>query len=115
MSTHAGVVRSFDLGGSAMSSRRWAARCSCGEVATTGAWHEALAFLTQHLRVSTKQRARQSTSRLTPDLRYVDYQPPLVVARNGNGHSAEPPVVRQPVLRLLGALVRVVIGALRSL
>ena len=40
-----GAVRSFELGGtSTTAGRRWAARCSCGVVATTGAWPGAQPF-----------------------------------------------------------------------
>src|SRR5205823_8450103 len=49
LDAHMGAVRSFELGGtSTTAGRRWAARCSCGVVATTGAWPEALAYLSKH-------------------------------------------------------------------
>lgn len=115
MSTHhRGAVRSFDLGGPGMGGRRWAARCRCGAVATTGAWAEALAFLTQHLRVTAAADPAHSAGRLTPDLRLVEYRSPLVTARNGNGHRPAPRAQVSWLRRLLTTAARLVLGALGS-
>lgn len=113
MGTHSGVVRSFDLGGTGTAGRRWSARCKCGTLATTSAWAEALAFLTQHLQVTAKPREARPATSLTPDLRYVEYQPPLVTARNGNGHRPLSSVGARPLTRIFGALVHIVLSALR--
>jgi hypothetical protein len=114
MSTHAGSVRSFDLGGPGASGRRWCARCECGVLATTGAWDEALAFLTAHLRATARPRATWSAGRLSPDLRSVDCWQSAVVRRNGNGHAQPATNGHRPVVRVLGSFVRVVLGALRA-
>jgi hypothetical protein len=109
MSTHFGSVRSFDLGGPVTAGRRWSARCRCGALATTATWSEALGFVNQHLRVSAAPPLASSSNHHTPDLRFVEYQPPVVTGWNGNGH-----VPRRRFVRAVGALVRVVVSALRS-
>jgi hypothetical protein len=106
-------VRSFDLGGPSTAGRRWSARCHCGALATTGAWDEALAFLTDHLR-ATAPRATLSARRLSPDLRSVDCWQSAVVRRNGKGYAAPETNGHRPVIRALGSFVRVVLGALRA-
>ena len=113
MSTHAGSVRSFDLGGPGALGRRWCARCVCGALATTGAWDEALAILTDHLRATATPRVT-SSSRLSPDLRRVDCWQSVVVRRNGNGYAEPETNGHRPVIRALGSFVRVVLGALRA-
>ena len=110
---HAGSVRSFDLGAPSTGGRRWSARCVCGALATTGAWDEALAFLTEHLRATARPRATWSAGRLSPDLRSVDCWQ-SVVRRNGNGHGKPETNGHRPVVRVLGSFVRVVLGALRA-
>lgn len=108
MSAHAGVVRSFDLGGPGTAGRRWSARCRCGALATTATWPEALTFLNRHFRASAAAPRRPPANHHTPDLRFVAYQPPAVTTSNGNGHAP-----RRPFMRAVGALVRVVVGVLR--
>jgi hypothetical protein len=107
-------VRSFDFGGTSTAGRRWSARCKCGALATTGAWADALAFLTEHLRASAKPRATWSSNRLSPDLRSVDCWQSAVVRRNGNGYAEPATNGHRPVVRVLGSFVRVVLGALRA-
>jgi hypothetical protein len=114
MTAHAGSVRSFDLGGPSTAGRRWSARCRCGALATTGAWDEALAFLTEHLRATATPRATWSAGRLSPDLRSVDCWQSEVARRNGNGYAPRETNGHRPVVRRLGSFVRVVLGALRA-
>jgi hypothetical protein len=109
-----GAVRSFELGGtSTTAGRRWAARCSCGVVATTGAWPEALAYLSEHRRAAPELRTAWAARRPTPDLRGVEYRPIDVVwpAVNAvNGHRRRVSTLRQLVTGVLHSLVRVTVG-----
>src|SRR4029450_8939063 len=67
LGTHFGAVRSFELSGtSTTAGRRWAARCSCGVVATTGAWPEALAYLSEHHRAAPNLRPAEWARRPAP-------------------------------------------------
>jgi hypothetical protein len=111
MSTHFGAVRSFDLGGAGTAGRRWSARCSCGALATTGAWPDAMAFVTEHLKVTAQPRDAPIGSHATPDLRRVDCWRPVVVTHNGNGRTGPVSVMRRRAVHLLNALVRVVVSA----
>jgi hypothetical protein len=108
MSAHSGEVRSFDLGGPHSLGRRWAARCSCGAMGTSGVWREALAFLTQHLEVTARLRVTWLTSHPTPDLR-AEYWVPAV-RYNGNGRTSPVFALRRRVARIVDSLVRVVVG-----
>ena len=106
-----GAVRSFELGGtSTTAGRRWAARCSCGVVATTGAWPEAMAYLSEHRRATPELRAAWRARRPTPDLRGVDYRPVDVVLSAANGHRPRVSTLRQLVTGVLHSLVRVTVG-----
>ena len=107
-----GAVRSFELGGtSTTAGRRWAARCSCGVVATTGAWPEALAVLSEHRRRATPElRAAWVARRPTPDLRGVEYRPIDVVWPAVNGHRPRVSTLRQLVTGVLHSIVRVTVG-----
>jgi hypothetical protein len=112
LGTHFGAVRSFELGGtSTTAGRRWAARCSCGVVATTGAWPEALAYLSEHHRAAPNLRPALLASRPTPDLRGVEYRPIDVVRPVSNGHRPRASSLRQLVAGVLHSIVRLTVGA----
>jgi hypothetical protein len=106
MSRHRGVVRSFELGGPGSGGRRWAARCSCGALGTSGSWREALTFLTQHLAITAQLRATWLASHPTPDVRGEYWFP--VAQHRRNGHK------RVSFLRRMtgavGSIMRVVVG-----
>jgi hypothetical protein len=108
MSTHTGAVRSFDLGGPGSAGRRWVARCRCGVVGTSGAWREALEFLTEHLEITARLRATWLANNPGPDMRGEYWLP--VVHRNGNGRASRVPSLPRRVARLVNAFVRVVLG-----
>jgi len=108
--THGGAVRSFELGGPGASGRRWAARCSCGALATTGAWPDALAFLTKHLQTTAPPRPWWTAAHPTPDLRGVEYARCVVVNSHRNGQKATASVVQQRAVRLLRSAVAVVLS-----
>jgi hypothetical protein len=111
LDSHLGAVRSFELGGtSTTTGRRWAARCSCGVVATTGAWPEAIAYLSEHRRATPELRAAWVSSRPTPDLRGVEYRRIDVIGRNGDAHRPRVPVMRQLVAGVLHTVVRAAVG-----
>jgi hypothetical protein len=106
-----GAVRSFELGGtSTTAGRRWAARCSCGVVATTGAWPEALAYLSEHRRATPELRRAWTARRPTPDLRWAEYRPIDVVWPVVNGHRPRVSALRQLVTGVLHSIVRVTVG-----
>ena len=106
-----GAVHSFELGGtSTTAGRRWAARCSCGVVATTGAWPEALAYLSEHRRATPQLRTAWVAGRPSPDLRAVEYRPIDVVWPAVNGHRPRASTLRQLVTGVLHTLVRVTVG-----
>ena len=110
-----GAVRSFELGGtSTTTGRRWAARCSCGVVATTGAWPEALAYLSEHRRATPAPRTASVAGRPTPDLRGVEYRPIDVLWPAVNGHRPRAPTLRQLATGVLHSLVRVMLGVFSS-
>ena len=109
MRTHAGAVRSFDHGGPGASGRRWAARCRCGALATTGAWPEALAFMTKHLQTTAPPRRWSTADHPTPDLRGAEYGRP-VVNYHSNGHKPAVSVVRHRAVRLLRSAVAVALS-----
>jgi hypothetical protein len=112
LGTHVGAVRSFELGGtSTTAGRRWAARCSCGVVATTGAWPEALAYLSEHRRATPSLRQARVASRPTPDLRGVEYRPIDVVRPAANGHRPRASSLRQLVAGVLHSIVRLTVSA----
>jgi hypothetical protein len=112
LGTHVGAVRSFELGGtSTTAGRRWAARCSCGVVATTGAWPEALAYLSEHRRATPNLRPAPVAGRTTPDLRGVEYQPIDVVWLATNGHRPPTSSLRQLVAGVLHSIVRLTVSA----
>jgi hypothetical protein len=113
MRTHVGAVRSFDLGGaSTTAGRRWAARCTCGAVATTAAWPEALDYLSEHRRVTADVRAAWVANRPGPDLRPVEYPRVAVVSVNGHAGADSRPgsVVQQLVAGVLHTITRVAFG-----
>lgn len=106
-------MRSFELGGTATTAgRRWAARCSCGAVATTRAWPEAIAYLSEHQRSTPQLRAAWVASLPTPDLRGVEYSPVDVIRPAANGHG-RPRVsfLRHLVAGALHSLVRLAVGS----
>jgi hypothetical protein len=103
-------VRSFDLGGRGAGGRRWSARCHCGALATTGAWPDALAFVTDHLRVTARPRAVWTANHATPDLRRVEYGIPVVVKQHVNGHRPGGAGVRRRTVGLLRSAVRVLLS-----
>lgn len=106
-----GAVRSFELGGtSTTAGRRWAARCSCGVMATTGAWPEAIAYLSAHRRATPELRVAWVASRPTPDLRGVEYRRIDVIRHVGDGHRPRVSFLRQLVAGVLHSLARVGIG-----
>jgi hypothetical protein len=119
LGTHFGAVRSFELGGtSTTAGRRWAARCSCGVVATTGAWPEALAYLSEHRRATPDPRPSPAANRPTPvanrptpDLRGVEYRPIDVVRPAVNGHRPPALFLRQLVAGVVHSIVRLTVGA----
>jgi hypothetical protein len=112
LGTHFGAVRSFELGGtSTTAGRRWAARCSCGVVATTGAWPDALAYLSEHHRAAPNLHPALLASRPTPDLRGVEYRPIDVVRPVSNGHRPRASSLRQLVACVLHSIVRLTVGA----
>jgi hypothetical protein len=112
LDAHFGAVRSFELSGtSTTAGRRWAARCSCGVVATTGAWPEALAYLSEHRRATPELQAAWRPRRPTPDLRGVEYRPIDVVWLAVNGHRPRASFLRQLVTGALHAVVRFTLGA----
>jgi hypothetical protein len=111
LGTHFGAVRSFELGGtSTTAGRRWAARCSCGVVATTGAWPEALAYLSEHRRATPDPRPTRVANRPTPDLRGVEYRPIDVVRPALNGHRPPALFLRQLVAGAVHSLARAVVS-----
>jgi hypothetical protein len=110
MRTHAGAVRSFDLGGPGAAGRRWAARCSCGALATTGAWPEAITFLTKHVQRTARPRLLWTVAHPTPDLRGVEYGRPVVINHHSNGHNPRVSLVGQRAVRLLRSAVAVVLS-----
>jgi hypothetical protein len=128
MSTHVGSVRSFVLGVPATAGRRWAARCSCGALATTDAWSDALDFMTDHLQLNARPRAVWSAARPFPDLRRAECWRPVVVgpnghngngqhgnaqngdAQNGNGRTPRIVIFHRRVVRLVSTAVRVALG-----
>jgi hypothetical protein len=79
-------------------------------VATTGAWPEALAYLSEHRRATPELRAGWMASRPTPDLRGVEYSRIDVVIRPRKGR---PPVLflRQLVAGVVHSLVRITVGS----
>jgi hypothetical protein len=112
LDNHVGAVRSFELGGTATTAgRRWTARCSCGVVATTGAWPEAIAYLSEHRRTTPELRAARVASLPTPDLRGVEYSRVVVIRPATNWHR-RPRVVffRQLVAGALHSLVRLAVA-----
>jgi hypothetical protein len=112
LGTHFGAVRSFELGGTSTTAvRRWAARCSCGVVATTGAWPEALAYLSEHRRAAPDPRPTPVPNRPMPDLRGVAYRPIDVVRPAVNGHRPPALFLRQLVAGVLHSIVRLTVGA----
>ncbi|MFL6244182.1 MAG: hypothetical protein ACJ73V_14310 [Acidimicrobiia bacterium] len=112
LGTHVGAVRSFELGGtSTTAGRRWAARCSCGVVATTGAWPEALAYLSEHRRATPSLRQARVAGRPTPDLRGVQYRRIDVVWPAANGYRPRASSLRQLVAGVLHSIVRLTVGA----
>jgi hypothetical protein len=79
-------------------------------VATTGAWPEAIAYLSEHRRATPELRAAWVASRPTPDLRGVEYRRIDVVGHNGDAHRPRVPVLRQLVAGVLDTLVRAAVG-----
>lgn len=109
LDAHVGAVRSFELAGTAATvGRRWAARCSCGAVATTGAWPEALAYLGEHRRAMPSLRTAWTASRPTPDLRGVEYRRiEVVLHTRARRHSSPVMFLRQIVAGVLNSLTRI--------
>jgi hypothetical protein len=115
MSTHLGSVRSFELGVPATAGRRWAARCTCGALATTDAWSDALGFITDHVRLNARPRAVWSASRPFPDLRRADCWPAVVArnghnGQNGSGRTRRVVIFHRRVVRLVSTAARVALG-----
>jgi hypothetical protein len=82
-------------------------------VATTGAWPEALAYLSEHQRATTDVRAVWVASRPCPDLRRVDYRRPDAIALNGHsatGDDRPASVMQQLMAGVLHTVARVVLG-----
>jgi hypothetical protein len=79
-------------------------------MATTGAWPEALAYLSEHRRALPRLRAARPARRPTPDLRAVEYLRVDVIRPAVNGHRT-PASLRRLVAGALHSLVRVVVGA----
>jgi hypothetical protein len=84
-------------------------------VATTGAWPEALAYLSDHQRVTTDVRGTWVANRPCPDLRRVEYPRLRVVDRvSPNGHHSEgdqpTSVLQQLMAGVLNGVARVVLS-----
>jgi len=104
-------VRSFELGGTATTAgRRWAARCTCGAVATTGAWPDAIAYLSEHRRSMPELRAAWVASRPTPDLRGVEYRR-IDVVRPVERARPRARSLRHLAAAALQSLVRLAVGS----
>jgi len=80
-------------------------------VATTGAWPEALAYLSEHRRATPDLRVARLASRPTPDLRGVEYRPIDVVRSGANGHHPPGAFLRRLVAGVLHSAVRLAVGA----
>ena len=79
-------------------------------MATTGAWPEALAVLSEHRRATPELRAAWVARRPTPDLRGVEYRPIDVVWPAVNGHRRRVSTLRQLVTGVLHSVVRLTVG-----
>jgi hypothetical protein len=106
-------MRSFELGGTATTAgRRWAARCRCGVVATTSAWPEAIAYLSEHRRAVPELRAARVAILPTPDLRRVEYSRVDVIRPAANGHGRlRFSFLRQLVAGAVQSLARLALGS----
>ena len=80
-------------------------------VATTGAWPEALAYLSEHRRATPSLRQARVASRSTPDLRGVEYRPINVVWPVTNGYRPRALSLRRLVAGALHSIVRLTVGA----
>jgi hypothetical protein len=74
---------------------------------TTGAWIEALAYLSEHRRATPDLRAAWIARRPTPDLRGVEYWRVEIVPNGANGHRPPVSVLRRLVAGVFNALTRV--------
>jgi hypothetical protein len=111
LGAHVGAVRSYELGGHGTTAgRRWAARCSCGAMATTGAWPEALAYLSEHRRITAELRMAWMASHPGPDLRTVEYWHVDWIEPNGNGNGRPARGLKQLVAGFLQSVARFVLG-----
>jgi hypothetical protein len=79
-------------------------------VATTGAWPEALAYLSEHRRATPDPRPTRLANRPTPDLRGVEYRPIDVVRPAVNGHRPPALFLRQLVAGVVHSLARAVVS-----
>lgn len=80
-------------------------------MATTGAWPEALAYLSEHHRATPDPRPTPVANRPTPDLRSVEYGPIEVFRPAVNGHRSTALFLRQLVAGALHSIVRFTVGA----
>ena len=80
-------------------------------MATTGAWPEALAYLSEHRRAAPDPRPTPVANRPTPDLRSVEYGPIEVVRPAVNGHRPPALFLRQLVAGVVHSIVRLTVGA----
>jgi len=80
-------------------------------VATTGAWPDALAYLSEHRRATPDLRRTPVATRPTPDLRSVEYGPIQVFRTAVNGRRPPALFLRQLVAGALHSIVRFTVGA----
>ena len=79
-------------------------------MATTWAWPEALAYLSEHRRAIPDPRPTRVANRPTPDLRGVEYRPIDVVRPAVNRHRPPAPFLRQLVAGVVDSLARAAIS-----
>ena len=81
-------------------------------MATTSAWPEAIAYLSEHRRTAPELRAARVTSLPTPDLRRVEYSRVFVIRPAANGHGRfRVSFLRQLVAGAVHSLVRLAVGS----
>ena len=81
-------------------------------MATTGAWPEAIAYLSEHRRATPELRAARVSSLPTPDLRGIEYPHVVVIRPAANGHRhSRISFLRQLVSGAVHSLVRLAVGS----
>ena len=81
-------------------------------MATTGAWRDAIAYLSEHRRAMPELRAAWVAGLPTPDLRGIEYSRVVVIrpAANGHGHFRVS-FLRRLVTGALHSLLRLTVGS----